>query len=388
MSSMIVLDVTELVGNPIRAGIQRVVRELIRRWPADVPMRVARYEHGEGLVAVSDRVIELITDASQDAASLQPNEISLEVTRLLSVKTPGLPKNGHVFVPEVFFEGRRCAYHQARVRIDPTSVGFIAYDFIPWLHPERIGVKETASLMPYLRLLRSTRRIAFISAATREDYTRRIMRGGGEYGRILPLGCDGLGLEHQTFSPLRRGFLCIGSIDGRKNQDRVLRAFQMLWEQGYDIPLTIVGKAFDNVDLSEFDAARTHPQFAWDREATDERVRELLRKARGTIYASEIEGYGLPPVESLHAGLPVICSGSVASVRDLPPDGQIRLPDMTPEAIAAAVLTLSDDGAAAKLWSEAQGPTLVTWDDFASQTAYWMQSAGSTSNDSFVAHDE
>ena len=59
---MIILDVTELIANPIRAGIQRVVRELIRRWPADVPMRVARYDPTEGLVAVPDSAVELVTD--------------------------------------------------------------------------------------------------------------------------------------------------------------------------------------------------------------------------------------------------------------------------------------------------------------------------------------
>ena len=286
-----------------------------------------------------------------------------------------MPNNGRVLVPEVFYEDRRCAYHQARLRADPASVAFIVYDFIPWLHPDRIGVEQSAHLMPYLRLLRTARRLAFISGATCADYARRVMRGRGVNGIVLPLGCDSLGLARQAFSAGRRGFLCIGSIDGRKNQDRVLRAFQMLWARGHEIPLTVVGDAFPRVDVTEFEATRSHRLFAWHRHAGDAIVGDLLRTARGTIYASEIEGYGIPPMESLYAGVPVICAEALPSVAELPFAGQVRLAKITPETIADAVVMLSNDDIAARLWKEAQHLTLATWGDFARQTASWMQSA-------------
>jgi glycosyltransferase involved in cell wall biosynthesis len=371
---MVVLDVTELISNPIRTGIQRVVRELICRWPEDAPMRVARYDHAGGLVAVPDAAIELITDRAPNVSGLPANEIVLRLARVLDRRTAKLPIGGRIFVPEVFFEGRRCAYHQAQLEADRNAVGFIVYDFIPWLHPASIRAAQSVPLMPYLRLLRSTQRLAFISKATRCDYAQRVMRGRGVDGPVLALGCDGLGLARQTFTPDRRGFLCIGSIDGRKNQDRVLRAFQMLWAQGHDIPLTIVGNAFAQIDASAFEAARAHPLFSWHRHADDETVRELLNSARGTVYASELEGYGLPPIESLHVGLPVICAASVPSLADLSSAGQVRLVQVTPEAIADAVLTLSDDATAARLWDEARRLTLVTWNTFARQAADWMQS--------------
>ena len=148
----------------------------------------------------------------------------------------------------------------------------------------------------------------------------------------------------------------------------------MLWAQGHDIPLTIVGNAFAQIDASAFEAALAHPLFTWRRHADDETLRDLLSTARGTVYASELEGYGLPPVESLHLGLPVICAASVPSVADLSPAGQIRLVQVTPEAIADAVLTLSDDATAARLSNEARRLTLVTWSTFARQAADWMRS--------------
>ncbi len=375
MTRVVVLDISELIGNPVRTGIQRVVRELIRRWPADVPMRVARHDPAKGLVAVPDMAVDLLTGRVPGVADLPSEQVARLLAGVLDRRAAALPADPLLFVPEVFFDRRRCDFLCARLRARADSVGFIVYDFIAWLHPDRIGVTHSAPLMPYLRLLSSARRLAFISAATRADYAERVMRGGGVDGPVLALGCDGLGLERLDFAPSRRGFVCIGSIDGRKNQDLVLRAFQLLWAQGHAIPLTLVGDAFAQIDASAFEAARAHPLFAWHRHLGDEAVRELLRTARGTIYVSELEGYGIPPVESLHAGLPVICAASVPSVADLPPLGQIRLARVTPEAIAEAVLTLADDATARRLWEEARRLSLVTWDSFARQTADWMAAA-------------
>ena len=219
----VVLDVTELISNPVRTGIQRVVRELICRWPENAPMRLARYDAG-GLVAVPDAAIELITDRAPNTAGLPVNEIAHRLSRLLDRRAANLPINDRIFVPEVFFEGRRCAYYQARLEADRNAVGFVVYDFIPWLYPDSIGVAQSAPFMPYLRLLRSTQRLAFISNATRRDYAQRVMRGRGADGPVLALGCDELGLARQRFTSDRRGFLCIGSIDGRrKSRPRLAR---------------------------------------------------------------------------------------------------------------------------------------------------------------------
>jgi hypothetical protein len=164
---MVVLDVSELISNPLRTGIQRVVRELIRRWPADVPMQVARYNPVRGLVAVPEVAVDLITDRVPRVAELPPEQLAHQVASVLNRRTAALPSAPRVFVPEVFFDQRRCDFHYARLREQADSVGFIVYDFIPWLHPDRIGVTSSAPLMPYLRLLSTARRLAFISAATR-----------------------------------------------------------------------------------------------------------------------------------------------------------------------------------------------------------------------------
>src|SRR4051794_26703061 len=98
MSTMIVLDVTELVLNPVRTGIQRVVRELISRWPADITMCVARYDAVAGLVPVPDSAVKLIIDPGVGAVDLQSEEVARRVACLLERGSSKLPPGGRVFV--------------------------------------------------------------------------------------------------------------------------------------------------------------------------------------------------------------------------------------------------------------------------------------------------
>ena len=78
---MIVLDATELVNNPVRTGIQRVVLELIRRWPADIPMQVAYFNPARGLVPMPDWIVKLVTDHDPAMSALGVDEIRVQVSR-------------------------------------------------------------------------------------------------------------------------------------------------------------------------------------------------------------------------------------------------------------------------------------------------------------------
>ncbi|HQT87577.1 MAG TPA: glycosyltransferase [Acidiphilium sp.] len=361
---MNVLDITELAQNPINTGIQRVVRALIRHWPSEIPLTLATFDPAHGLVQLPSAARMILLDAAASAE---------ETERHLSAAGPRPPvlldAVTRILVPEVFYDHARCNFYRT---LPPEQCAFLVYDLIAYLHPERIGVRETAPLMPYLRLLRDARHRAFISDQTRTDFAQRINRHETEPGPVLPLGADGLELERQFFAATRTDFVCIGSIDGRKNQPLIIAAFQRLWQRGSTAHLTLIGRAFPSADLSALDAIAEHPHFTWHRSATDDEIRSCLRSARASLYLSNIEGYGLPPVESLYAGIPVIVTTSLPSTSALPNRGQIRLTTLTPETIADAVEALNDTPNAARLWAEAAILQLPGWADFASETARWL----------------
>ena len=61
------------------------------------------------------------------------------------------------------------------------------------------------------------------------------------------------------------------------------------------------------------------------------------------LFPSEGEGFGIPPMEALHAGIPVIVSAGLPALAGQPGLGQIRLEPVTSGTIAEAVRMLLDD---------------------------------------------
>src|SRR4029079_14578729 len=70
-ASELFLDITELVANPLRTGIQRVEREIIRHWPGPcrlVPRRL--YAPSQQFVRLPDAVFDILgSDAAPPGAA-------------------------------------------------------------------------------------------------------------------------------------------------------------------------------------------------------------------------------------------------------------------------------------------------------------------------------
>lgn len=372
--SDVVVDCTELFQNPVRTGIQRVVRELLLHWPANGPaLHVARFEAELGLVPVPKAAVDLMSDKSEEAREMPHAALAAAIST--AARRPSdspLPTNATRFLPEVFFDSNRCRFYLDRIAKGDTKVALLAFDFLPYLEPALFGLRTALPLMDYLRLVQAVPQMAHISSKTRDDYERRIMRGRAAAGTVLPLGADGIRVGRQEWHSSRQSFVALGSLDGRKNQHVIIDAFTRLWRSGRDFPLTLIGRAFDNLDIEFIEKAFVYPQFRWLKDATDSEISAELRAARATIYISEHEGFGLPPVESLYVGIPVIATGAVPSLAMLPSDGQIRVAKPEPNLVAEAVERLANDDLTADLWREASQLQLSSWRDFADATAQWL----------------
>jgi glycosyltransferase involved in cell wall biosynthesis len=105
--------------------------------------------------------------------------------------------------------------------------------------------------------------------------------------------------------------LMIGTIEPRKNHALALSALEILWEQGVDLSLVIVGRAGWMVeDLIQ--RAGQH-RFLGTKlflfpGCDDIEIAHLYRNAAGLLLVSKGEGFGLPLVEAAQFGTPLICS--------------------------------------------------------------------------------
>lgn len=360
------LDISQLIQDPRRSGIQRSERELIRHWPGPARLVPCRFDATTmQMQELPHAVLEILCDDAPDGgvraelARLQPHLCTTKVVmpdRLLSA--------------ELFLDPLRAAYY----RHSRSRTFWLVYDFLPWLDPDWFGTGAAVRLMPYLQCLRSVGSLAFISARTRDDCSARILRRPCE-GPVIPMGGDGLGLEKQGFDPVRRNFVMLGTIEQRKNAAPAMRAFRELWREGADAPLVMIGATSPDAsdELELLGAMAADHRFRHLRNLSDAGVRDELRHARALVFPSEGEGFGIPPMEALHAGVPVIVSAGLPAIAGRPDLGQIRLSAITPNTIASAVRVLLDDAAAARLWADASRLHVAGWAEFARGIADWVQ---------------
>ncbi|AMO73682.1 glycosyltransferase family 4 protein [Pseudomonas citronellolis] len=106
-------------------------------------------------------------------------------------------------------------------------------------------------------------------------------------------------------------YLMVSTIEPRKNHAYLLRAFEQLWAAGSQARLCIIGKiGWKSEDL--IGAIHRHPRlnrqlFMFNR-LDDTGLEYAYAKARALVFPSHSEGFGLPLVEAMQRGLPVMAS--------------------------------------------------------------------------------
>jgi glycosyltransferase involved in cell wall biosynthesis len=368
-------DITELIVTLRRTGIQRVERELIRHWPGPVPLHPCWLDPRFGrLCALPPAVLSLL------ASDLPPGGPEVEAKALAPLVARGRtlrPSSLYLLNAELFFDPTRTALYTRLASQGGNRIHWLVYDFLPWLYPQFFGVGAARSGMGFLRALRHVPNVAFISEQVRADYHTRIMRGQGVDGPVLPLGGDGLGIERQIFTSARTDFVWLGTIEPRKNANAVLRAFMRLWGEGTDARLVMIGR-IESTALEEgklLHQLRQENRFRHMCGASDATIRDRFKHARALIFPSRHEGFGLPPIEALHAGIPVIVWRGLPALHGLSSAGQIRLENTSTDAITDAVRWLLDDTNAQRMWAEAATLTVPTWRDFTLACATWVQAS-------------
>lgn len=125
----------------------------------------------------------------------------------------------------------------------------------------------------------------------------------------LPPGFD----EISTTLEDRKFVLMVGTVEPRKGHAQVVAAFEALWRDGHDTTLVVVGKPGWKTEplQSKMRAlARSSDRLIWFENASDEALEALYKSCSGVVMASLGEGFGLPLIEALGYGKPLL-------VRDL-----------------------------------------------------------------------
>lgn len=367
------VDLSEFLTNPITTGIQRIAGEMCRYLPPDtaIPVRL-RSDH---YVALPPALIQVIGAYFRDAT-----ESGVAGIRRLAAIDNGsaveISQDDTVLVPEVFDNAQRVAFFRQMPEEQLRCYRFIVYDLLPMTHPEYFAPEGVLAIHHYYRMLCRASCCGFISEETREAYYSRLKRTAVEGGVVLPLGSDSLGPRPERPNlnrPLT--FAVLGTIEPRKNHELILNAFEPLLRQVHGLALAFIGKmGWVNSEFAERVhalASDEHSGFRFHSVRSDHEIRRCIEQSRATIYVSAAEGYGLPPVESLWLGTPVIASNAIPSLKRLGTAGIHYVDPINVASLRGAVLAFVDNSYANQKTLETVHLNLPTWQSFTQEVLHW-----------------
>lgn len=214
-------------------------------------------------------------------------------------------------------------------RLKRQGVGIVSviYDLIPLTHPQFCDaglvkvfdqwfdwVSRTADGFMAISQTVSDQVAAEVRVRLGDSEASRRWHGYFHLGSELDLNRPAAQMHEgvrQMFEGQAPVYLMVSTVEPRKNHVYLLDAFERLWADGTDVRLCIIGKIGWKCEAL-VDRIRRHPQqgkrlFMFN-DVNDKSLEFAYSNARALVFPSYAEGFGLPLVEAMQRGLPVMAS--------------------------------------------------------------------------------
>jgi glycosyltransferase involved in cell wall biosynthesis len=170
------------------------------------------------------------------------------------------------------------------------------HDLAVWRHPEAFG-EWTRLYVPRVApaVLRAASRIIAVSEFTALEL-EEVLRVPRDRIAVVPNGVDA---AFTVDGPRAEGdyVLAVGTLEPRKNLERTIRAAERL-----GVELRVVGeRGWGGVEP-------TGSHVTWLGRLADHQLAEQYRGAHSVVYPSLYEGFGIPILEAMACGTPVVTS--------------------------------------------------------------------------------
>lgn len=377
------IDIEQFIRDPYGTGIQRVLQYLAREWPIDEvqadfvipnPQREGEYllldpQQAAVLIGLAfehrepdDDVLGIV--AAQVAAHVKSRDYTaVKLGDLVSLFDAWvLPEVSYLpSVLERFEIFRRCM----------RSV-MIGYDTLPMTEPANYRFKPGTSawVSEYFRLLALADEVVCISAYARDSILDRLRRDRALPIRVAHPGGDHLAARPAT-PPERTRFARLGTLEARKRPVEILQGFMAAIDQGVDAELLFIGKrsaSDEAINDALQQAIDDGYPVTWVQGASDEEVHALMQ-ASSVFLSIGIEGYGIPVLEAIRLGTPVLFDGVQPAGELMVGAGARQVPADSVEALAGLFRAYSASAELASVAAAVDPAAVPTWRAFAAQVA-------------------
>ncbi|UFS57757.1 glycosyltransferase family 4 protein [Subtercola endophyticus] len=333
--------IVDQIVAPVPGGIGRyteeLTRELITTAPRDCVVQgiISRQPH-DTIVELEKRLPGL---AGIERTSLARRELSAAWQHgLLTGASAGMVHATSLLAP---------LKKHTQLRNPGDQIAVTIHDVVPWTHPETLtphGVSWHKAMAKRARKYADA--VVVPTHAVAQELARyvnfgervRVIGGAVSSTLVVPADADAraeaLGLPSSYV-------LAVGTLEPRKGLSQLIRALAR--SDAPDIPLVVAGpKGWGDLDV---DAVAAEAGLAPERLIvlgflSNEDLALVISRATVFVYPSQAEGFGLPVVEALHFGTPVIHT-DVPALMEVADDASIVVPrddpEGLPERLAAAI---------------------------------------------------
>jgi glycosyltransferase involved in cell wall biosynthesis len=383
----VIYDITVLSNGcrfePSRTGIYRVVERTARGLCAHPGVRLELsaaeswenyYWSGQYLRMTPDlreisRTPNSLLARSLDAAQrflygdvgsipLKRNPIARRLIGAIANRTSPLPSRA-VARADIFHSGFY-ALPKSTVDVQGLTRFITIYDLIPLRFPELFATGFAVQVRElFLAALRSIRKSDFvfaISQCTKDDLCTCAKLDPARVF-VTPLAA-----AREQFYPCQdsariqavrekygipfhaRFLLSVNTLEPRKNMERAVRSFaQMVQENSIDdLYYVLVGTRgwqYEQILSAIADCKLASDKIIVVGYISDEELAPLYSGALAFVYPSEYEGFGLPPLEAMQCGTPVIASNT-SSLPEVVGNAGILIDPGDGDALSDAMLTM------------------------------------------------
>jgi len=287
-------------------GIQRVVRDMVGAWP-----------RAEVELVVWDEGLDTYRPPSA-VEFLRLGVVDQPSSELHTQRSAPSQQHSWFLVPDFVHQFSRREAIRATVEAQELNLSYFVHDCVPVTTPETTIKEMTPAFSEYVLDLARADLVLTNSISTAEEL-KATWEVAELFGKAPP-SVISVGLPNELPKP-QAGHrdsdkedlkvLWVGSSEPRKNLGGVLFASERLWSQGLIFKLVLVGnRSWSDQDEQNYlnSLVRRGRDIERHFEVSDSELVDFYRTSDVLVFPSLHEGFGLPIIEALSHGLPVITS--------------------------------------------------------------------------------